>query len=89
MAEATNGLYDGRTYNDRKIALEAFRLAHDSRMSRTQVLGRVTDAATAMKKANGALANAIANPTWSFQDIQDFAQKVQSLQMAVKIIVNK
>jgi hypothetical protein len=89
MAEATNGLYDGRTYNDRKIALEAFRLAHDSRMNRTQVLHRVTDAATAMKKANSALANAIANSAWSFQDIQDFAQKAQSLQMAIKIIVTK
>jgi hypothetical protein len=89
MAEATNGLYDGRTYNDRKIALEAVRLAHDSRMSRTQVLGRVTDAATAMKKANRALANAIANSAWSFQDIQDFAQKARSLQMAVKINVTE
>ena len=89
MAEATNGLYDGRTYNDRKIALEAFRLAHDSRMSRTQVLHRVTDAATAMKTANSALANAIANSAWSFQDIHDFAQKARSLQMAIKIIAAK
>jgi hypothetical protein len=89
MGEATNGLYDGRTYNDRKIALEAFRLAHGSRMSRTQVLQRVTDAATAMKKANSALAKAIAKSDWSYQDIQDFAQKAQSLQMAVKIIVIK
>jgi hypothetical protein len=87
MAEATNGLYDGQTYNDRKIALEAFRLAHDSQMRRTQVLGRVTDAATAMKKANSVLANAIANSAWSFEDIQDFAQKARSLQMAVKISV--
>lgn len=73
IAEVTNGLYDSRTYNDRKIVLEALRLAHDSRMSRTQVLHRVTDAATAMKKANSALANAIANSAWSFQDIQVFA----------------
>ena len=89
MAEATNGLNDGRTYNDRKIALEAFRLVHDSRMSRTQVLPRVTDAATAMKKANSALANAIAESAWSFQDIQDFAEKAQSLQTAVTIIVTQ
>lgn len=87
MAEATNGLYDGQTYNDRKVALEAFRLAHDSRMRRTEVLKRITDGATAMKKANNALAQAIANSTWSFQDIQDFAQKARSLQTAVKIIV--
>lgn len=85
MAEATNGLYRGTTYDDRKTALEAFRLAHDSQMRRTQVLGRVTDAATAMKTANSALANAVANSAWSFQDIQDFAQKARSLQMAVRI----
>lgn len=42
-----------------------------------------------MKKANSALANAIANSAWSFQDIQDFAQKAQSLQMAIKIIITK
>ncbi len=89
MAVATNALYDGRTYSDRKIALEAFRLAHDSRMNRTQVLSRVTKAATAMKKANSALVNAIADSAWSFDDIQDFAQKAQSLQMAVKTIVNR
>ena len=71
MAEATNSLYDGLTYNDRKIALEAFRLAHSSRMRRTEVLKRVTDSAIAMKKANGALAQAIKNSAWSFQDIQD------------------
>jgi hypothetical protein len=89
MAEATSGLYDGQTYNDRKIALEAFRLAHDSRMARTAVLQRVTDAATAMKKANSALANAVASPAWSVQDIQGFAQRARSLQTAVEIIVTK
>ena len=89
MAEATNGLYDGRTYNDRKIALEAFRLAHDSRMRRTEVLRCVTDGATAMKKANSVLAQAVENSDWSIQDIQDFAQKARSLQTAVKIIVTE
>jgi hypothetical protein len=89
MAEATNVLYDGKTYNDRKIALEAFQVAYDNKMSRTQILKRVTDAATAMKKANNALANAVAKSDWSVQDIQDFAQKAQSLQMAIKIIVTK
>lgn len=89
MAEATNGLYDGRTYNDRKIALEAFRLAHGSRIRRTEVLKRVTDGATAMKKANSALAQAVENSDWSIQDIQDFAQRARSLQTAVKIIVTE
>lgn len=89
VAEATNGLYDGRTYNDRKIALDAFRLAHESRMRRTEVLKRITDGAAAMRKANNALAQAVANSTWSFQDIQDFAQKARSLQVAVKIIVTE
>lgn len=87
MAEATNALYDGRTYNDRKTALEAFRLAHNSRMSRTQVLQRVTEAASAMKAANRALVAAIENKEWSFQDIQDFAQKAMSLQTAVDIVL--
>lgn len=87
MGEATNSLYDGRTYNDRKIALEAFRLAHDSRMRRSEVLKRVTTGATAMKSANASLARALEDSTWSFQDIQDFAKKAQSLQAAVKTFV--
>lgn len=89
MAEATNGLYDGRTYNDRKVALEAFRLAHGNRMRRTWVLTRVTDAATAMKRANGALTQAVENSTWSIQDIQAFAERARSLQTAVKTIVTE
>lgn len=89
MTSASIALKEGKTYNDRKVALEAFRLAHDSRMRRTEVLKRIADAATAMKKANNALAQAVANSTWSFQDIQDFAQKAQSLKMAVKIIVTE
>jgi hypothetical protein len=89
MVEATNGLYDGKTYNDRKVALEAFRLANDSRLRRTQVLHRVTEAAAAMKKANNALVNAMKNSVWSSRDIQDFAQKTRSLTTAVTIIMTK
>jgi hypothetical protein len=89
MGEATNALYEGATYEDRKIALDAFRLAHNSRMRRTEILGRVTAAAAAMKKANEALTHTIADSTWSFQDIQEFAQKARSLQMAVKTILDK
>lgn len=89
MAKATNGLYDGRTYNDRRIALEAFRLAHGNRMRRTEVLTRVTEAANAMKKANGALVQAVEDCGWSIQDIQAFAEQARSLQTAVKIIVSE
>lgn len=89
MAVATNRLYDGHTYNDRKVALEAFRLAHDSRMRRTEMLKRVTDGAIAMKKANSSLAQAVEGSTWSFQDIQDFAKKTQSLQSTIKTLVNE
>lgn len=89
MAVATNGLYDGRTYNDRKVALDAFLLTHNSRMRRTEVLKRVMDGAAAMKKANNALVHAVAKSDWSFQDIQDFAQKARSLQAAVKTIITE
>lgn len=88
-AAATNGLYDGHTYNDRRIALEAFRLAHENRMRRTEVLPRVTEAANAMKKANGALVQAVEDCGWSIQDIQAFAERARSLQIAVKIIVSE
>jgi hypothetical protein len=86
LAEATNGLYDGRTYNDRKPAVEAFRLAYGSRIRRTEVLRRVTDGAAAMKEANKVLVHAVDDASWSVQDIHDFAQKARSLQMAAKII---
>ena len=87
MAEATNRFYDGRTDDERKAAIGAFRLVHDSRMRRTEVLKRVSEGAAAMKQANGALARAVEDSAWSMQDIQDFAQKARSLQTAVKLVV--
>jgi hypothetical protein len=89
LAAATNVFRDSRTYSDRKPALEAFGLAHESKMRRTEVLKRVMDAASAMKKANGELVQVIENTEWSAQDIQDFAQKAQSLQTAVQIFVTQ
>jgi len=89
IAEATNVLYDGRSYDERKRASDAIELVHDNRMRRTEVLKRVTDAATAMKKANEALAQAVEDSTWSAQDIQAFAERAQSLRAAVKIITTK
>jgi hypothetical protein len=89
IAEATNVLYDGRTYDERKRASAAIDLVHGNRMQRTEVLKRVTDAATAMKKANAALAQAVESSTWSAQDIQAFAERAQSLRAAVKIIVKE
>jgi len=89
IAEATNALYDGRTYNDRKIALDAFRLAHGNKMRRTEVLTRVVDAAVAMKQANGALVRAVDQLGWSVQDIRSFAERVRSLTNAAHIIVTE
>lgn len=89
IAEATNVLYDGRSYDERKRASDAIDLVHGNRMRRTEVLKRVTDAATAMKKANTALAQAVEDSSWSAQDIQAFAERAQSLRAAVKIITTK
>lgn len=86
LAEATNALYDGATYNDRKIALEAFRLAHGNRMRRNEVLGRVVDAAAAMKQANGALARSVDHLGFSMQDIRSFAERARSLKNVSSII---
>jgi hypothetical protein len=89
IAEATNVLYDGRSYDERKRASAAIDLVHGNRMQRTEVLKRVTDAAVAMKKANTALAQAVESSAWSAQDIQAFAERAQSLRAAVKIIVKE
>ena len=89
IAEATNVLYDGRSYDERKRASDAIDLVHGNRMRRTEVLKRVTDAAGAMKKANAALAQAVESSAWSAQDIQAFAERAQSLRAAVKIIVKE
>jgi hypothetical protein len=89
VAEATNVLYDGRSYDDRKRASDAIDLVHGNRMRRTEVLKRVSDAAAAMKKANAALAQAVESSAWSAQDIQAFAERAQSLRAAVKIIVKE
>ena len=89
IAEATNVLYDGRSYDERKRASAAIDLVHGNRMRRTEVLKRVTDAAVAMKKANTALAQAVESSAWSAQDIQAFTERAQSLRAAVKIIVKE
>jgi len=86
MGVATVALAEGTTYEARRSALEAFRLAHGSRMRRTEVLARVTDAADAMKKANKALVQAVGTSAFSFADIQAFAAKAQSLATAVRTI---
>jgi hypothetical protein len=88
VAEATNVLYDGRSYDERKRASDAIDLVHGNRMRRTEVLKRVSDAA-AMKKANAALAQAVESSAWSAQDIQAFAERAQALRAAVKIIVKE
>ena len=89
IAEATSVLYDGRSYDERRRASDAIDLVHGNRMRRTEVLKRVTDAATAMKKANAALGQAVESASWSAQDIQTFAERAQSLRAAVKIIVKE
>ena len=89
IAEATNVLYDGRSYDERKRASAAIDLVHGNRMQRTEVLKRVPDAAAAMKQANAALAQAVESSAWSAQDIQAFAERAQSLRAAVKIIVKE
>ena len=89
IAEATNVLYDGRTFDERKRASDAIDLVHGNRMRRTEVLKRVTDAAATMKQANAALAQAVESSAWSAQDIQAFAERAQSLRAAVKIIVKE
>jgi hypothetical protein len=89
IAEATNVLYDGRSYDERRRASDAIDLVHANRMRRTEVLKRVTDTATAMKKANAALGQAVESSSWSAQDIQAFAERAQSLRAAVKIIVKE
>jgi hypothetical protein len=89
VAEATNVLYDGRSYDERKRASDAIDLVHGNRMRRTEVLKRVSDAAAAMKKANAALAQAVESSAWSAQDIQAFAERAQALRAAVKIIVKE
>ena len=73
----------------RGSTVEAFRLVHSSRMSRVEVVGRVKNAAIAMKKANTTLVDAVTNPQWSLKDIQDFAARARNLQAAVETIVAK
>ncbi|MCP9438954.1 MAG: hypothetical protein NHB36_03635 [Nitrospira sp.] len=86
MAEATNALYDGETYHDRKIALQAFRLVYENKMRRTEILSRVVEAARAMKQANGALVRAVDHFEWSVEDIRSFAERARSLKNVATLI---
>lgn len=84
MSAANVAFSRGSSYGERRVALDAFRLAHGNRVRRTDILQRVVNAALAMKKANNAVARAVNDPVLSLADIQDFVQKSRTLQAAVK-----
>jgi len=82
-------LRDGKTSQARRESQFALKIAFENRVRRTHDLAKVQKAAIAMKKANTALANAIQDSKWSFDDLLDFAEKAESLQAAVKNSVKK
>jgi hypothetical protein len=86
MDAATIAFNKAQTYDDRKVALDAFRLGHGNRLRLTEVLERITSAAKAMKKANRALALAVNDSSLSIAEIQEFVQKSRTLQAAVKAV---
>lgn len=74
------------SYAERHGAGQAMRLAHDCRMRREHVIGRISEAAGAMARANDALRDAMTKSKFSFDDIQRFAERSQALSDAIAVL---
>lgn len=86
IAEASNAFQSRETFADRRVALDAFRLAFNGNVRRDQVVAQVAEAAQAMKKANTNLADVVERNEITFADIQDFAFRVARLKATVDIL---
>lgn len=86
LGEASNAFRSQQSFADRRIALDALRLAFDGKLRREQVVVQVAEAAQAMKKANTNLADVVERDEITIADIQDFAARAARLKATVEIL---
>ena len=86
LGEASSAFRSRQTFADRRVALDAFRLAFDGTVRREQVVAQVAEAAQAMKKANANLAEVIERDELTIADIQDFAARAARLKATVEVL---
>jgi hypothetical protein len=70
--------------NARSVALPALQYAVQGQVRRDEVQKRVSTSVTAIKKANAALADALANDRWSLEDVKAAASQAGALKPAIK-----
>jgi len=70
--------------NARSVALPALQYAVQGRVRRDEVQQRVSTSVTAIKKANAALADALASDRWSLEDVKAAASQAGALKPAIK-----
>jgi hypothetical protein len=68
----------------RSVTLPALQYAIQGRLRRDEVQKRVSTSVTAIKKANAALADALANDRWSLEDVKTAAGQASALKPAIK-----
>jgi hypothetical protein len=79
-----SGSTDGAAVVARSVTLPALQYAIQSRLRRDEVQKRVQSSVLAIKKANAALADALANDRWSLEDVKAAAGAASELKPAIK-----
>jgi hypothetical protein len=80
----TAGSTDGAAVVARSVSLPALQYAVQTRLRRDEVQKRVQSSVLAIKKANAALADALANDRWSLEDVKEAAGAASELKPAIK-----
>jgi hypothetical protein len=78
------GSTDGAAVVARSVTMPALRYAIQGRLRRDEVQKRVSTSVLAIKKANAALADALANDRWSLEDVKAAAGEVSALKPVMK-----
>lgn len=86
LGEASNAFQSRQSFADRRVALDAFRLAFNGNVRREQVVTQVAEAAQAMKIANANLAEVVERDEITVADIQDFASRAARLKATVEVL---
>ena len=79
-----SGSTDGAAVVARSVTLPALQYSIQSRLRRDEVQKRVQSSVLAIKKANAALADALANDRWSLEDVKAAAGAAGELKPAIK-----
>ena len=67
----------------RSVSVSALQYAVQGRLRRDEILGRISSAATAIKKANAALVEALEHDRWTLEDVKGLVGEAKELKPAI------